>query len=196
MLRPVQPRRIDLGTFESVEEMRHVADVVVTHAVFETIGRTLCCLDEDMLWLTHPVSDWTRMVSEVALMRFEEALDVVADDGIDVELLRERLSDSLSRNADSVLSMLLEYRRRRDGRALHAGWLEEYYAWAVPGDEPLQLDELGFCLKRSLEQVLRGLVEVIAACHELVAGSGHPAVKSYARVNVTWQASKRNGWES
>ena len=73
---------------------------------------------------------------------------------------------------------------RADRRDPPGTYFGDYYDWLFPSGQPLQLQEMAFCLKRSYEQLLRGLVEAIAGCHTLVAGQGHPAAMSYERVNA------------
>src|SRR4051812_9867240 len=98
----MQARHIELGDFSSRKEMHEVADVVVNHAVFEAMGRSVGYLDEDMLWLSHPDPQWVSAVSDEALQRFEEALTAVAKSGVDLDELDGRMR-GLSWNGRELL---------------------------------------------------------------------------------------------
>ena len=179
-------RRVDLSDIDTREELCAFAETLVTHAVFGAMGGLIGFYDEDMLWLSHPDPDWVAVISETVLERFDEALAVAEEGGVTQDQLHDRLRDDVSWNGCEVLLHLLEYRRRLAGRPrdLPGTYFGDYYDWLFPSGQPLQLQEMAFCLKRSYEQLLRGLVEAIAGCHTLVAGQGHPAVTSYERVNA------------
>lgn len=182
-------RRVDLSDIGTPEKLRSFADTLVTHAVFGAMGGLIGFYDEDMLWLSHADPEWVDVVSENVLQRFDEALAVVDEGGIALDDLHDRLRDDVSWNGCEVLLHLLEYRRRIAGCSteMSGSYFDRYYDFLFPAGQPLRLQELAFCLKRSYEQLLRGLVEVIAGCHSLVAGSGHPAAKSYGRAHATWK---------
>lgn len=179
-------RRVDLSDIKTPEELRSFADTLVTHAVFGALGGLVGYYDEDMLWLSHPEEAWVAVISETVLERFDEALAVVEKGGIPLDDLYHQLRGDVSWNGCEPLIHLLEYRRRLAGRSneVPGSYFDREYDHLFPPGQPLRLEEMAFCLRRSDEQLLRGLIEAIAGCHTLIAGSGHPAVKSYERVNA------------
>jgi len=137
----------------------------VTHAVFGATDRGSGCLDEDMLWSPHSEPEWVPVVTKLTLQRLDEVLSVLAEaDHSEEDLDGQTATDlSIERGRTAFSSPRVPPSVAGPPRDLPGSYLDCYCDLLSPPGRPLLLHELVFCLKRSYKQVLRGLVEVIAA---------------------------------